>query len=1313
MAKITLDLNQFRASGVYTIEFDASERIVVTTQTIRLVVGFSRIGPINAPVFLQDINTSRRVFGEIDTFLEKRGSFFHRALETCLSVGPVFALNLMPLRSIPVNEGGDCTNYKSFALAADEENGPVTKALITSFYNKERFWFPDTEYVIATQESKPINRNYLLTVVNLAQAPLSVFVRKSANANQYNVPARDYYGLGYVPDFMNDNDFLSDFFLDLVIVEGDWTNLNVLSQDPNYSKYFDSRGLRVDRVDLFLSLDEITLVGAFTGTIIPDFVDNNGANQNLETIVNAAVGLTGIFIAINNARIEDYANSVRKIDTIGNTLIPGIDDTIDFLSYNTPVKNILEYSGEEDLAPVSSTDVTSFTSLNTSTSNVTLKSYPFGGRSGKFNNVIVIPKPQPGDTVFLPSQYQSILDKLTTNSLVLSYGIDNLASEAPSDYVKVENVIDTGTSLEVQISSPLNTRAGYFAGVIATGTATAIPTVADEINITALLDDLGAAVTPAAGDIILVEASGFAKYYEVFSLVLGVLTVKNAAALAPNNVLTATAPYYINQWATLGLDINDYSSYVQPADIKITVFNVDYAAIAVAVTNDGLVLNANNLVPHQGIIPVGPVPGPAVPFAGTRFASLRFAFSPTVTLDSYEGIGSRLPVIGTAVLPANGFDSVAVSVTNLTSGVTSPGPFYITSITNVAPPSVATGDIQIIDAALGALVDFSAVPFLLAANAPIRLNLLQSGATVIGQVGATTTEMTNTDINKLRYIEGYPGSKVNLNVSANLLISGDQLKYFTGASQFNYLGIIKDWSKSATSGELNAYSQIAYGLRGAYVSQYDSNSLSTHAISTYAGVDQSYKDVGLLPYNPFPLLNNLAIFSSLAKNISKNVAIIGTLFGGGKKFSLSLANAAGVNVGDLIVDNSVNPKLTRVTQKVKRVNPSTGVVTFEYTVLDTPAVTSPANTITVFTPIQTFCDRLQFSLLDGYVLGDYHLPNNTDAQIEKIYEIIETTNIGKTLASRDIISFRYIIDTFNGGIAPQMGPKSILSRLAKNRQKCMAILNAPSIKQFIDSTDPRFTELPDPNAGNPKPVLNTSFIATGGNLTLGPSFLFTLPDEDNGAKFIGVFSPNLVLRENNKNINVPPAADVSNNFVRKFINGLPYAIVAGPRRGVISNPRYAGLEYEFLLSDREALEPIGINPIVTVKSIGPMIFANQTGYQKTLSAFNNLHVRDLLITVEEAVEDVLAQYLFEFNDASTRLEIRTIVENYLDTVRNAGGVYDYAVIMDETNNTSAIIDQNFGILDIGIEPSRGLQKFINRVTILKTGTISSGGFSAA
>lgn len=51
--------------------------------------------------------------------------------------------------------------------------------------------------------------------------------------------------------------------------------------------------------------------------------------------------------------------------------------------------------------------------------------------------------------------------------------------------------------------------------------------------------------------------------------------------------------------------------------------------------------------------------------------------------------------------------------------------------------------------------------------------------------------------------------------------------------------------------------------------------------------------------------------------------------------------------------------------------------------------------------------------------------------------------------------------------------------------------------------------------------------------------------------------------------------------------------------------------------------------------------------------------------------------------------------------------------MDESNNTPDIIDQNFAIIDVGIEPARGAQKFINRVTVFKTGGISSGGFTVS
>ena len=121
MASVQLNLNQFTASGVYTLEFDASENIILNTQTIRLVVGFSRTGPFNAPVYLPDVKTAIRVFGDVDPFLERRGSFFHRALKTCLNVAPVYGLNLIPLNNDA--DRGDKVPYQSFSISTIEANG--------------------------------------------------------------------------------------------------------------------------------------------------------------------------------------------------------------------------------------------------------------------------------------------------------------------------------------------------------------------------------------------------------------------------------------------------------------------------------------------------------------------------------------------------------------------------------------------------------------------------------------------------------------------------------------------------------------------------------------------------------------------------------------------------------------------------------------------------------------------------------------------------------------------------------------------------------------------------------------------------------------------------------------------------------------------------------------------------------------------------------------------------------------------------------------------------------------------------------------
>lgn len=1296
MAKITLDLNQFKASGVYTIEYDASQSIVVTTQTVRLVVGFSRTGPINAPVFLQNVSTSRKVFGTIDSFLEKRGSFFHRALETCLQTAPVFGLNLLPLNNVPVNQGGDAVDYRAFAIAADEDNGTINRALLASFYNKERFWFPDETYLQATVDAKPTDAGRLLNFVNLGQTVQSIIIVKSQNANKYNVTAQDYYGRGNVPTYINPLDYLSDYFVDVYVVQGDWTNLVALSQDPLYSKYFDTRGVIVSQFANFLGLNDVTLTGSFTGSIIPDFIDNNGSNQSIDVIVNSAVALTGIFCDLNKEKLDDYANSRFMVDMVGNSLVNSSRDIIDFLSYNTPIKSVLEFGSYNYYKGIWNEPSISVQNYDTLVSpEVYVKSYPFGGNRGMFNNILVIPKPTPADTTFTIAQYNNILASLTTNSLIKAngwYHAENRPVKYANDYLKVEAVIDSGTELQISVSSPNYTN-GYLQGEgpnndysVEETTCAIIPTTANTIVVNNFMN-----ASPGNGDIILIEAAGFAKYYEVNTVTTDA-PYSGVSTIVVKTTLSTGSPYFLDKYAVAGFPADEFASYVQASDIKVTTY-VD--------TYDG-----HGMVPLTGGF-------------NAQVDQFVYIVNPNITYTKLNGVGQTYSAntvdnmvtlynvttstaIGTAYLhdegsPYNVDAGTAVKAFNLDSTSGNFAHARITSGSNTgnAFQSQNVGDLIKVTVP-GGQTFYGKVTTIASTFRATAYNLEPSVA-------------DGNSIAALAVIEAYPGSKLAQNINANLVVNGDRIKYGTGTSQYVYVGASKNWSATHDS-----YTQIAYGLVGAKLEQYTTTALNSKADTSFANLNNSYEGTTLYTTASD---NSLAIYSSQAKNISSPVAIQAPgLYGSGKKFKLDATAAANLNVGDYVVNNDINnPTLVRVTTKVKQLDNLTGVAFYEYTVLDTPAVTITDGIyyVTKFTPIQSFADRYQFTKLSGFTLTSYHLPDGTEAQLNKIYGVLENTNLATVLEDKNVITFRYIVDTFNGGLQPHMGAKQILTRLAKNRQKCLALLNAPSIAQFIASTDPRFTELPDAANGNPKPVLNTAYIAQGGNLSLGPSYTFSLPDEDQGAKFSGVFSPNIIILENSKNLSIPPAADVSNNFIRKFLNGEPYGIVAGPRRGVVSNPKFVKMEYDYLLGDRENLEPFGINPIVTVKNVGPMIYANQTAYQRTLSAFNNIHVRDLLITIEEGIEEILASYLFEFNDTSTRLEIRQIVNTYLDTVRNNGGIGNYEVIMDDTNNTASLIDQNFGILDIGIEPLHGLQKFINRITILKTGTISSGGFSAA
>ena len=318
--------------------------------------------------------------------------------------------------------------------------------------------------------------------------------------------------------------------------------------------------------------------------------------------------------------------------------------------------------------------------------------------------------------------------------------------------------------------------------------------------------------------------------------------------------------------------------------------------------------------------------------------------------------------------------------------------------------------------------------------------------------------------------------------------------------------------------------------------------------------------------------------------------------------------------------------------------------------------------------------------------------------------IMPGTGLGNALVDKDNITFRYVIDTFGSLEAGGILNKEELTFLCKERQNASAILNAPMIKELKASTNPSFlNELTG--------ALDINNVATGGNLNLNPSSLYTLPSINEGATYGFYYGPGLNVIENGRTKVIPPAAYVSNNYIDKFSDALPWSIIAGPRRGVVGGTGVQSLEFAFDKNDRDVLEPFGYNPIVFERGVGLTIKGNQTAQQGIQSALSKAHVREVLIFIEDGLAEILKNYLFEFNTAQTRLEIKTLADNFMESVKKDGGVFDYRNIMDTTNNTAEVIDNNMGILDTFVEPVKGLEILVSRVTVLNTGEIASGNFA--
>lgn len=257
---------------------------------------------------------------------------------------------------------------------------------------------------------------------------------------------------------------------------------------------------------------------------------------------------------------------------------------------------------------------------------------------------------------------------------------------------------------------------------------------------------------------------------------------------------------------------------------------------------------------------------------------------------------------------------------------------------------------------------------------------------------------------------------------------------------------------------------------------------------------------------------------------------------------------------------------------------------------------------------------------------------------------------------------------------------------------------------------------------------NTGFILGDSPMRLAPNSTdvqnwakntkLALDNNENGLvtadTYLGVFYPSGRTTDLDGNSIVVPSTHMAlRTLLRSDDTSYPWFAPAGTRRGGVDNATALGhidSEGEFQTTGireslRDTLYENAINPISFFPGVGILNFGNKTRHGSA-SALDRINVARLVAYIRERLGEMVKPFIFEPNDKLTRDEIKGVVDSLMNDLVSKRGLYDYLVVCDETNNTSARIDRNELYLDVAVEPVKSVEFIYIPVRIQNTGSIS-------
>jgi uncharacterized protein len=185
-----------------------------------------------------------------------------------------------------------------------------------------------------------------------------------------------------------------------------------------------------------------------------------------------------------------------------------------------------------------------------------------------------------------------------------------------------------------------------------------------------------------------------------------------------------------------------------------------------------------------------------------------------------------------------------------------------------------------------------------------------------------------------------------------------------------------------------------------------------------------------------------------------------------------------------------------------------------------------------------------------------------------------------------------------------------------------------------------------------------------------------------------------------KHVWVPASTVVPGVYAFNDRVSAPWFAPAGINRGGLNTVLQA--ELKLTQANRDALYANNVNPIATLPKQGVVVYGQKT-LQKAQSALDRVNVRRLMIELKNYIRQIADTIVFEQNTIQTRTSFISRVNPYLEAIQQKQGLYAFKVVMDDSNNGPAVIDQNQLVGQIYVQPTRTAEFISLDFILLPTG----------